>query len=79
MALTRDSLREYLATKTRADLNKIDDDGELFSTGVIDSFTMVDLVTFLSAQTGSRVGMADISIENFDSVNRILKFVQSRG
>lgn len=78
MALTRQALREYLATKTRANLEKVGDDDELFSNGLIDSFAMVDLLTFLAEHTGSRLGPEDIDLDNLDSVGRILKFVEAR-
>ncbi|MEM7151472.1 MAG: phosphopantetheine-binding protein [Myxococcota bacterium] len=74
MTLTREVLREFLATKTRANFDNVGDDDELFSTGLIDSFAMVELLGFLEQHTGSRLGPEDIDIDNLDSVNRILAF-----
>jgi len=78
MALTRDALREYLATKTREDLSTVSDDAELFSTGLVDSFAMVDLLVFLEKHTGTRLGPEDIDLDNLDSVTRILAFAASQ-
>lgn len=78
MALTREALREYLATKTRDDLSTVSDDAELFSTGLVDSFAMVDLLVFLEKHTGTRLGPEDIDLDNLDSVTRILAFAASQ-
>ncbi len=74
MALTRDALREYLSTKTRADLTTVADEDPLFSSGIVDSFAMVDLLVFLEKHTGRRMGGEDIDLDNLDSVRRILDF-----
>ena len=78
MALQRQAVVDFLNKKTRADLSGITDDTALFSTGMVDSFTMVDLLMWLQKQTGSRLGPEDISVENFDSVGRILAFAAAR-
>ena len=76
MAVTREALLTFLSKKTRADLSKIDDKTELFSTGLIDSFVMVDLMMWLEKQTGARVVPDDI--ESLDSVGGILAYAASR-
>ena len=78
MAVTREELVTFLGSKTRADLSEIDDDTELFSTGLVDSFDMVDLLFFLEQKLPGKVGPDDVSIENLDSIERILNFVASR-
>lgn len=78
MAVTREALLTYLSKKTRADLSKIDDRTELFSSGMVDSFAMVDLLMWLEKQTGARVNPDDVSIDNLDSIERILAYAASR-
>lgn len=74
MALTRDALVQYLEDKARVDLSDVEDDAELFSSGLIDSFAMVDLLVFLEKHTGTKMGPEDITLDNLDSVGRILAF-----
>ena len=74
MALTRDALVQYLEDKARVDLSGVDDEAELFSSGMIDSFAMVDLLVFLEQHTGTKMGPEDITLDNLDSVGRILAF-----
>ena len=61
MALTRDALVQYLEEKARVDLSGVEDDAELFSSGMIDSFAMVDLLVFLEKHTGTKMGPARYS------------------
>jgi acyl carrier protein len=77
MALTRDELVGYLHKQLRVDVSKVDDDTELFSSGKIDSFAMVDLLVFLEKQTGAKLGPEHITVENFDSIHRILAFAEA--
>ncbi|MEM9462543.1 MAG: acyl carrier protein [Myxococcota bacterium] len=72
MALTAESLREFLGSKTRADLDKVSDDAALFSSGLIDSFVMIDLMNLLQKQTGARI--APDELMNLDSIRQILEF-----
>ncbi len=74
MALTRDALIQYLEDKARVDLSGVDDETELFSSGMVDSFAMVDLLVFLEKHTGTKMGPEDITLENLDSLGRILAF-----
>lgn len=78
MPLSRDSLLEYLQGHLRLDLRGVDDQTELFSSGRIDSFAMVDLLVFLEKHTGAKLGPEDIDVDNFDSIARILAFAAAR-
>jgi acyl carrier protein len=78
MALTREALIDYLEKQARVDMSDVKDETELFSSGLVDSFAMVDLLQFLEKQTGARMGPEDISLENLDSVERILAFAATR-
>ena len=78
MGLSRDLLLAHLQGHSRADLGKLDDDAALFSTGLVDSFAMVDLMMFLEKHTGARLGPEDIDVDNLDSIRRILAFATAR-
>ena len=78
MALTKSDLLEHLADHARDDLSEVTEDTELFSTGLIDSFAMIDLLLFLEKHTGAKLGPEDMDVDNLDTIGRILKFVESR-
>jgi acyl carrier protein len=52
----------------------VDDDAGLFSTGLIDSLSVMDLVCAVEEEIGHAIPPAEITLENFDSLNRIARF-----
>ncbi len=52
-----------------------DGDTSLFLAGVLDSFTLVDFVTVIESEYGIRVDDADLRPENFDTIQRVERFV----
>ena len=74
MDLSRDDVLKFLSSKTRAELGGVTDTTELFSTGLVDSFTMVDLRFWLEKKTGKRVAPEELSVEKLDTIERILAF-----
>jgi acyl carrier protein len=78
MALARADLVAYLAEKGRIDPARFEDDTPLFSSGLIDSFTMVDMLVFLEQHTGVKMAPEDIDLQNLDSVARILRFAAAK-
>jgi acyl carrier protein len=78
MALDRKSLRRFLQERQGLEPEDFEDDTLLFSSGLIDSFSMVDLIMFIEEAAGFRVHPADVTLNNFDSIDRILAFVEAR-
>ncbi len=76
--LTRQDLIGFLENHAREDLSEVRDDTELFSTGLVDSFAMIELLMFLEKYTGTRLGPEDIDLDNLDSIGRIIKYVDKR-
>jgi acyl carrier protein len=55
------------------------DDTELFSRGLIDSLNVVELVTFVEGELGRPIPPADITLDNFDSIDRIARYAGRTG
>lgn len=51
---------------------------DLFKLGVLDSFTLVDLVSILEEQFNIKIGDSDVNPENFRSIEVIERYVDSR-
>lgn len=68
---------EEIALGTGVDSLGHDDD--LLAQGVIDSLGIVELVAFLEARYGIKVGDDDLLPENFQSVNSVVAFVAAKG
>ncbi|MTH35108.1 acyl carrier protein [Paracoccus limosus] len=78
MSLNVEDLIGYL----KNDLNieeALDGDTELFSSGLLDSVSMVSLITFIEERTGATIQPGDVTLDNFDTVERIRAYVDSLG
>ncbi|WP_273502919.1 acyl carrier protein [Paracoccus sphaerophysae] len=71
----RDDLIAFIGEDAGIDRAEIGDDTLLFSEGFIDSFTMSSVLAFIEEQKGIQIEMSDVTLENFDSVSRIIAFV----
>lgn len=78
MTLTREKLVEYLVGKLGARPQDLTDTAALFSRGLLDSFAMMDLITFVEAQAGITVRPTDVTLQNLDLIDRILRFAAGR-
>jgi acyl carrier protein len=78
MTLDKDVLLSFMADKLGVDTSDLDDESLVFSTGIIDSVGMVQLIAFV--ESGGRVKFQpdDITLEHLDSIGRILQFVTDR-
>lgn len=76
MQLTAQALLQFL--RDHRQLEGIDADTPLFSDGTVDSVGMIDLIGFIETTEGFEVSQADITIENFDTVSKLLEYVRSK-
>jgi acyl carrier protein len=53
----------------------LDDDANLFESGIVNSLFAVQLMTFIEKTFAIEVGMDDLDIENFKSVHATTAFV----
>lgn len=65
---------EFLEGELGVDLSGFDADSPLFSSGAVDSFALVTLMMFLEREGGFRIAPADVTLDNLDSVNKMLAF-----
>lgn len=75
--MNEDAILEFLEVDLGVDMADIDSTSLLFSEGVIDSFSLVNLIMMIEKQSGIRVPSGDVNLDNFDSVERILAYVAS--
>lgn len=78
MALTRDDVVSWLATHAALDPAAVADDTKLFSTSLVDSFVMVDLLLFLEERIGAQIPVSEVNLDNLDTVGSILAFCAKR-
>lgn len=71
----RASLRRALVGQFGVDDAALTDDTALFSEGLLDSLTVMELVSFVEAEAGVRIPPEDIVLENFDTMACITRYV----
>jgi acyl carrier protein len=76
--LTENKVVDFMRDDLALDVSDVKSDTLLFSTGILDSFSLVSMMTFIESECGFRISPADVTLENMDSVERILAFVQRR-
>ena len=78
MSLNREELIDYMQNELGLDPEDTNDDAPLFTSGTLDSFSMIDLVMFLEKRGGFRLTPGEVNLDNLDSMDRILAFYQSK-
>jgi acyl carrier protein len=73
------TLREFFEVKGRVDMSRVGDDTPLFTSGYVESFTMIDLVYFLEEKCATKLSPADVRLGNLDSIDKIMAFLSARG
>ncbi|HVY47527.1 MAG TPA: acyl carrier protein [Minicystis sp.] len=78
MAFSREGLVGFMKSELGVNMAKYTDQTELFSGGIIDSHMLLQLITYIEGQTKLRIPTGDLSLENFDTLERMLAYVQRR-
>jgi acyl carrier protein len=65
--------KEYLEEDTE---EEIDENTPLISSGIVDSFSMVSLKTFVEKKFNIKISDEKATTEAFDSVNNIIKLLK---
>jgi len=78
MTITEETLVYFLETNLGVKKHDVRPDTVLFSSGFIDSFNMINLIMFLEEQCQSRIKPSEITLDNLDSIERILDFLRRR-
>ena len=78
MALSSETLFEYFKTRLGVETEGMDDTTPLFSSSLLDSFSIVELMVFIESQAGIKMEAWDVTLDNLDSIERILKYVQMK-
>jgi acyl carrier protein len=57
---------------------KIDPDEALISSGLIDSFSLVDLALYVEDTYGVRIDDTELKADSFDTLNQLAALIESR-
>jgi len=76
----KDQLKDYIARNLLFSDNgfKYDDDDSFLEEGIVDSIGVLELVAFVDETFGVEVEDHEVTPDNFDSVNKLTAYVQSK-
>lgn len=77
MTLTAKSLATFLTEALNVE-GPLEADTELFSSGLLDSVAMVNLIAHIEDMGRIEVRASDVTLDNFDSIARILAYVAAQ-
>ena len=78
MALSKELLLNFMEATLGVEIASLDEHTELFSSGIIDSAAMVELIEFIESEGDVTFGPDDLTLDHLDSIDRILSFVAGR-
>ena len=78
MTINKENLITYVQTELNVD-EPIAGDTELFSTGMLDSVSMVGLISYIEDKGQVNVQPSDVTLDNFDTIDAILEYIENRG
>lgn len=73
MPMTPQDLIAFLRDEMNIE-EEIGPETELFSTGLLDSIAMMNLIAFIEERARIEVRPADVTLDNFDTVQRITDY-----
>jgi len=76
-AVSYDQITHLLSEKVHVEAPSVDTD--LMESGLLDSLTLVELMSSLEERYGIHISFDEIEIDNFRSVRKIAEFVSERG
>jgi acyl carrier protein len=79
MSLTKEQLLAYFEDSFNVDISNVETETLLFSSGLIDSFSMIDLIVYIEESCDIRIKPPEIILDNIDSISRILAFLEKKG
>jgi acyl carrier protein len=73
------TLESFIATKILKDPQRtIPLDAKLISSGLIDSFSLVDLALFVEDTFGVRIDDTELNAQTFDTLQQLTALIESR-
>jgi acyl carrier protein len=78
MSINKQQIITYLSENFRIEESELDETTSLFSSRILDSFSMVELVTFIEETAGIKFGVLELNLENLDTIQNIIRFVEKK-
>lgn len=77
-SITKEKLKTFIQQYVQVEKEKIKNDSLIFKEGFFDSMGFMMLITFLEEEFGIKTVDADLFEKNFESINAISDFIDSK-
>lgn len=77
-SIIKEKVKSYIYLAAHVDKEKIKNESLIFKEGYFDSMGFIMLITFIEEEFGIKTGDADLIEENFESINAITDFIDSK-
>ncbi len=77
--LIKDKVKKLISKSYFVDLRDIVDDQSLTEQGFLDSKNILQLIVLIESDFGIKLDINNVSIDNFESVDKISNFISGRG
>jgi D-alanine--poly(phosphoribitol) ligase subunit 2 len=73
-----------IQTKVRSEIEALagsdikDPDAEIFTSGLLDSLNILNIIIFIENEFGLKINPFDINLDTLGSINRICEYIDSR-
>ncbi|MCB0473217.1 MAG: acyl carrier protein [Flavobacteriaceae bacterium] len=74
----KSEIKKYIIEASMTDSKNIDDNTQIFETGLLDSMGLLFLIEFLKEKYNVEVNDEELNPKNFESINSIVAFVNSK-
>jgi len=71
MSAAQEKIRSFLTRNLGLNLAGINDDSPLFTSGIVDSFALFELLSFLESEFNCKIDIADLNINDLDTISGI--------
>ena len=74
----KEKIKNYIVEASRGDSSKINNDTQIFESGLLDSMGLLFLIEFLKENFNVEVNDEELNPQNFESINSIVAFVNKK-
>ncbi|WP_317933024.1 acyl carrier protein [Halioxenophilus sp. WMMB6] len=78
MTDVKSKIRAFLGEELEVDVASISDDDALFTSGLVDSYSLIELLSFLETELGYSADFADLNVDDLDSINSLHSLVANK-
>lgn len=71
-------IREFIVETFMQGKGEINSNESLFGSGIVDSMGLLILLAFIEKTFAVSVDMSEVSMENFDSIRKIVEFISKK-